>query len=206
MTQQKPIFMVDHIIKKPVSELIWYEFNNKKHPEKQIDMLANSIASFWFLVPILIDENNIIVWWHWRLLAAKKLWMDIVPCIDAKHLTKAQVKKYRILDNRLSDPDLSPYDEANLQQELVEMADPEMFDLFPDIVSPDDMSDNISLPSWEKGEMKTMSFTLHNEQAKEVERAMEIAKNMWDFWDTWNENKNWNAIARVCEIFITQNQ
>lgn len=142
MTKTDQIFMVEKITKKPISELIWYEFNNKKHPQKQIDMLANSISSFWFLVPILIDENNIIVWWHWRLMAAKKLWMEFVPCIDAKHLTKAQVKKYRILDNRLSDPDLSPYDEANLQQELVEMADPEMFDLFPDIVSPDDWSDD----------------------------------------------------------------
>ncbi|MDR3169805.1 MAG: ParB N-terminal domain-containing protein [Candidatus Peribacteria bacterium] len=49
-----------------------YELNNKDHPEEQLEALDYSIMKVGFRAPILIDEKNIILAGHGRLLAAKK--------------------------------------------------------------------------------------------------------------------------------------
>lgn len=113
-----------------IEKLIPYEFNNKIHWENQINRIANSIKEFWFLQPIVIDKNNIVVVWHWRLEWAKKLWLETVPCVRAENLTEQQIKKYRILDNRLNE---SEYDLENLQAELSTLDDFNFWDLEIDI-------------------------------------------------------------------------
>jgi len=49
------------IVYKSTNDLIQYEFNNKVHDEKQIDMICNSISEMGFANPILVDKNNIII-------------------------------------------------------------------------------------------------------------------------------------------------
>lgn len=111
-----------------IDTLIPYERNNKIHDAEQIKKIAKSIKELWFRAPILIDENNIILAGHWRLAAAKKLKLKEVPVIQYTDLTEDQKKKYRLLDNRLSD--LSEYDLENLKIELQELNDERMNDLF----------------------------------------------------------------------------
>lgn len=110
--------------------LIPYEFNNKKHNDKQIDMLCNSIASYWFQNPILIDDKNIVIAGHGRLEAAKKLKLESVPCIVVSWLSDTDIKKLRILDNRIWD--FAEYDKENLFLELEAIADPVIHDMFVD--------------------------------------------------------------------------
>lgn len=114
------IYMPDKIIRVPTIQLVNYEKNNKKHPEEQIARVANSIREYGFLVPILIDTETtrVIVAGHARVAAAKRLMLKEVPCISAEHLTTKQIDSYRIIDNRLSDPDMAPYDKNNLRDEL----------------------------------------------------------------------------------------
>lgn len=112
----------------PLDQLIPYERNNKIHTEEQVKKIAKSIKELWFRAPILIDENNIILAGHGRLAAAKKLKLKEVPVIQYTDLTEEQKKKYRLLDNRLSD--LSEYDLENLKFELQELNDEWMNDLF----------------------------------------------------------------------------
>lgn len=47
-----------------------------------------------------------------------------------------------------------------------------------------------------------MAFTLTEEQAETVRRALALAVDMGPFVDTGNENRNGNALARVCETFL----
>src|SRR5690606_38763460 len=61
------------------------------------------IKNFGFKVPIIIDKDNEIVAGHNRMLAAKKLRMEEVPCIVADDLTEAQVKAFRIADNKTAE-------------------------------------------------------------------------------------------------------
>lgn len=116
------------IVYKSPNDLIQYEFNNKVHDEKQIDMICNSISEMGFANPILVDKNNIIIAWHGRHLAAKKLLLQEVPCIVVDWLTEKQIKKLRIIDNRIGD--FAKYDKQSLKIELTELGDPELFDMF----------------------------------------------------------------------------
>ena len=114
------------IIEKDINELIPYEFNNKVHDEVQINRIANSIREFGFRQPIVIDKNNVVIVWHGRLEWAKKLWLKTVPVEVADDLTDEQIKKYRILDNKLNE---SEYDLANLRLELESLPDMNFWDL-----------------------------------------------------------------------------
>ena len=89
------------IIKKP-DELIPYINNSRKHSDRQIEQVAASIKEFGFLNPVIIDAECGIIAGHCRVLAAKKLGIDNIPCIDARHLTKSQKKAYVIADNKLA--------------------------------------------------------------------------------------------------------
>lgn len=117
--------MLHHI---PIDTLIPYERNNKMHDEAQVKKIAKSIKELWFRAPILVDENFVILAWHGRLSAAKKLKLKEVPVIQYTDLTEDQKKKYRLLDNRLAD--LSDYDLENLKLELQELNDERLNGLF----------------------------------------------------------------------------
>ncbi|MDR1160408.1 MAG: ParB N-terminal domain-containing protein [Syntrophomonadaceae bacterium] len=80
-----------------------YQNNPKKHSEKQVTQIINSIKEFKFNNPLLIDENNVLIAGHGRLLAAKHLNLEKVPAIQLRHLTEAQKRAYRIADNKLTE-------------------------------------------------------------------------------------------------------
>ena len=79
------------IINKKISELKEYE-NNPRDNTSAIEAVANSIKEFGFKVPIIVDNNNIIIAGHTRYKAAISLGLIEVPCIIASDLTPEQVK------------------------------------------------------------------------------------------------------------------
>ena len=85
-----------------VDELTPYE-NNPRNNDKAVDAVAASIKQFGFKQPIVIDANNVVVCGHTRLLAAKKLGINTVPCVVADDLTNEQIRAYRIADNKVSE-------------------------------------------------------------------------------------------------------
>ena len=86
-----------------VDALIPYEHNAKRHPDEQVEHIANSIRQFGFKQPIVIDRDNVVVIGHGRLLAAKKLGMETVPCIMADDLTGDQIRALRLADNKTNE-------------------------------------------------------------------------------------------------------
>ena len=108
-----------------VDVLIPYINNARTHSDDQITQIASSIKEFGFNNPILIDKDNGIIAGHGRLLGAKKLEMEKVPCIRLDHLTEAQRKAYILADNRIALN--SGWDTDILRLELEEIK--EMFDL-----------------------------------------------------------------------------
>lgn len=85
-----------------ISQIHPYE-NNPRNNEAAIEPVAQSIKSFGFRVPILIDQKGTIIAGHTRYEAAKRLGMDKVPCILVDDLTDAQIRAYRIADNKVSE-------------------------------------------------------------------------------------------------------
>jgi hypothetical protein len=64
--------------------------NPRLHSRKQVLQIANSIASFGFNVPVLIDAEQSVIAGHGRVLAAKQLGWTEVPVIAIEHLDAAQ--------------------------------------------------------------------------------------------------------------------
>ena len=101
-----------------ISDLKPYEKNPRKNDEAA-KYVAESIKSFGFKVPIVIDKDNIIVAGHTRYKAAKKLKLKEVPCIIADDLTDKQVKAYRLADNKVAE--MSEWDFDLLNEELEDL-------------------------------------------------------------------------------------
>ena len=103
-----------------LEDLKVYE-NNPRINDKAIKYVANSIKKFGFLVPIVIDKNNVIVCGHTRYLASKELNLKFVPCIRVENLTPKQIKAFRIADNKIHEK--SSWDNDLLKKELTQLQD-----------------------------------------------------------------------------------
>ena len=86
----------------PIDALVPYARNARTHSEAQVAQIAGSIREFGFLAPVLIDGDNGIIAGHGRVMAARMLGMDKVPCVVADHLTETQKRAYIIADNKLA--------------------------------------------------------------------------------------------------------
>jgi ParB-like chromosome segregation protein Spo0J len=84
----------------PIDKPIPYARNSRKIPERAIDKVAASITEFGWRQAIVVDKDGVIICGHTRLLAARKLALKQVPVHVADNLTPAQVKAYRLMDNR----------------------------------------------------------------------------------------------------------
>lgn len=111
------------IIEKQVSELIPYE-QNPRNNDSAVDYVANSIREYGFKVPIVIDENNVIVAGHTRLKAAKKIGFSTVPCVYVNGLSEDEINAYRIADNRTAE--FAGWKMKLLDEELKELCDFDM--------------------------------------------------------------------------------
>ena len=76
--------------------------NARIHNNKQIKQLAESIRSFGFTNPLLVDEVNNIIAGHGRLEAAKLLKMAEVPVIRLKGLSAQQKRALMLADNKIA--------------------------------------------------------------------------------------------------------
>lgn len=108
------------LIQVPLTSIIPYEYNGRKHPQEQIDRIANSINEFGFNQPILLDEKNVILAGHGRFLAAQKLKLKTIPCIFQVNLSEVQKKAYRILDNKLAHDSEWEFDALGLDLSFLE--------------------------------------------------------------------------------------
>jgi len=106
----------DAVERWPIDRLEPYARNARMHGDDQVARIAASMVEFGWTVPVLIDGDGGVIAGHGRLLAARRLGLDSVPVIRLEHLTPAQVRAYRIADNRLTD--LGAWDDEILASEL----------------------------------------------------------------------------------------
>jgi DNA modification methylase len=104
-----------------------YDKNAKKHPTKQVDLLAKLIRDHGFDQPIVVDKQGVIIKGHGRLLAAQQLGMKAVPVIVRDDLTQAQVRAARIADNKVAE--MGSWDMDMLIDDVKDAMELESFDL-----------------------------------------------------------------------------
>ena len=192
------------------ASLIPYARNAKKHDASQVAKLAGSIREFGFNNPVLIDADNGIIAGHGRVLAAQSLNLETVPCIRLGHLTDTQRRAYILADNRLAEIG-GGWDEEMLKLELADLAAAELDVTELGFLDSDagvlDVSET-QLPELESGDRQPFqqkTFTLHDEQAEEIDAAISKAKEMGHGQSAVNENSNGNALAFICQSFNRAN-
>ncbi len=130
---RKAIIMKIEVL--PTDKIIPYARNPRRN-EHAVAKVAGSIKEFGFRQPIVVDTEMVIIVGHTRLLAAQQLGMKKVPVHIAEGLTPAQIKAYRLADNRTHEE--AEWDEGLLALELGELKE---FDFDLDITGfdPDEL-------------------------------------------------------------------
>jgi DNA modification methylase len=105
----------------PIERPVEYARNARKITPAAVDKVAASIQEFGFRQPIVVDRDGVIIVGHVRLRAAKQLRLTEVPVHVAANLTPAQVKAYRLMDNRSHEE--VAWDMEMLGAELLELKD-----------------------------------------------------------------------------------
>lgn len=192
-----------------IEKLIPYANNSRLHSDEQVLQIASSIKEFGFLNPIIVDGENGIIAGHGRVMAAKKLGIEELPCVDASHLSEAQKKAYVIADNKLAlnaewDDEILRIEfdalkELDFNLELTGFSIDEIdgldFDAGDEVGMPD-------LPDGEKEPFQQKTFMLHDEQAAIVDDAVTLARTNPLVDTGLNENGNGNALALICQQWL----
>lgn len=90
---------IEHL---PIGGLIPYARNSRTHSDEQVAQIAASIREFGFTNPVLIDAEGGIIAGHGRVMGARQLGMETIPCLRLGHLSEAQKRAYIIADNKLA--------------------------------------------------------------------------------------------------------
>lgn len=188
-----------------INEIKQYENNAKIHTPEQVEQIKNSIKEFGNNDPIAIDENNIIIEGHGRYIALQELGYKEVEVIRLNHLSEEQKKAYMLVHNKLTMN--TDFDFELLSEELSNILDFDMgefgFDI--EILDPEELDDNFSLPDGDKEDLEQMTFTLHTKQAELIKYAIETIMNNEEIEETFgNTNKNGNALYEVIRQWAEQ--
>lgn len=194
-----------------IEKLIPYARNSRTHSDEQVAQIAASIKEFGFTNPVLIDADGGIIAGHGRVMAARKLGIEIIPCIELAHLTETQKKAYVIADNKLALN--AGWDEELLRLEFDEL-EQAGFDLELTGFSLDEIgalqfdsdceTDMPALKDGDKEPYQQKTFTLHDEQAQVVDDAITMARKHPLVDSDLNENSNGNALALICEQWLRE--
>lgn len=119
----------NQIVMKKINEIKPYVRNPRKN-DKTVDLLVQVIPKVGFNVPLVIDEQGVIVKGHARFTAAIRLGMTELPCIIT-HADEEAIKADRITDNKISefsewvnDELLHEIDMLNIDIDFTEMGFP----------------------------------------------------------------------------------
>lgn len=214
-----------------LSELTFDPRNARKHNPRNIGMIAESLQQFGPARSIAINPENVILAGNGVAEAAAQIGVEHVRVYDRatgilepeppdgapyifavriSGLTPEQETLYALADNRTTD--LSEFDADMLQAFMEDGIDLDQF-WFPEeldrvlsgLPGDDQWGDAFgSLPDGDKSPFQQMTFTVSDEQAEQVSAALTAAKQVGPFVDTGNENSNGNALARICETYLTR--
>lgn len=166
----------NQIVMKKLSEIKPYVRNPRKN-EKTVELLCKIIPKVGFNVPLVIDENGIIVKGHARFTAAIRLGMTELPCI-VTHADPEAIKADRIADNKISEFSewvneelMHELDALNFDFDFSELGFPKMD--FDDIPTAEDFEPDHAGEISEEERQKLYAEFLER-QAKESEQEVQM--------------------------------
>lgn len=174
--------------------------NNPRINDNAVEAVMESIKQCEYIAPIIVDEEGIILAGHTRFKALKELGKTDVEVMQVGGLSEEQKRKYRILDNKTNE--LAMWD-FNLLALEIEDLDFDGFDFGFDYEMDEGYGTDFELPDGEKGDIRQITFYLHEEQAGLIEYAMSIVADQ--VYETFgNQSKAGNELYEVVRQWAEQ--
>jgi len=180
--------------------------NARTHDEANIEAIAASLKEFGQLKPVVANRRNgQLLAGNGTLEAARRLGWTHLAVVWGEYDAKAQ-RGFSVADNRTAE--LAGWnDELLLEQiDLLREETPDLAAALQlaDLANAWDVpaGEMPPLPEGDRAPFQQMTFTLHDDQAAEVKRALDAAKKEGPFLETGNENSNGNALARIVEHYL----
>jgi len=107
------------VVPRAVDSLVPYARNANTHSDYQIKLIADSMERVGWTNPILIHPDGDIIAGHGRVMAAERLGLQHVPCIELDGVDKNDLRAYVLADNQLAN--LAHWDHEMLALELGEL-------------------------------------------------------------------------------------
>lgn len=85
-----------------IDDLIPYAMNARTHSPEQVEQIARSIGEFGWTNPVLVDGSDGVIAGHGRILAARMLGIEEIPCIVIPDLDETQRRALVLADNQLA--------------------------------------------------------------------------------------------------------
>lgn len=184
--------------------------NARKHGERNIQAIVESLNRFGQQKPIVIDKSNCVRAGNGTLEAARSLGWTHLDCV-VTDLAGVDAVAYAIADNRTAE--LAEWDTEILAAELESLqsdglleaagfADEELKALAESIgMFNANESEPPQLADGDREPYRQMTFTVHDSQFESIDSALKKAKAEGGGESVVNENSNGNALAFVCEAF-----
>lgn len=184
-----------------LSEIKLNPDNPRTIGKKEMDLLVKSLQDFPDMLKlreIVVDETMTVLGGNMRLLALKKSGAKEATAKIVTGLTKEQKREFVIKDN-------SSFGSWDMDALANAWGDLPLADWGVDL--PDDWLGNIDgidapeLKDGDRAPFQQMTFTLHDEQAEELNAAIKKAKNEGGSTSSINENSNGNALYFIAQRF-----
>ena len=188
--------------------------NVRLHDARNLDSIKASLKTFGQVEPLVVQKGTgKVIGGNGRLQAMRELGWTEAMIVEVQ-LSESQATALAIALNRSAE--LAAWDQNGLAQ-LLHSLEIEEWDLDSLGFNDEDLAkmrvgedaaplgDEAfgSLPAGEKKPFQQMSFVLHESQVEQVERALKTAVDLGPFASE-NTNRYGNALARICETFLTQ--
>lgn len=186
--------------------------HHPKNPRKgDVKSITESIEHNGFYGVVVAQKSTgYVLAGNHRMMAAKAAGLNSIP-VAYVDVDDATALKILLADNRTND--LATYDNKELAELLADVSntiglDGTGFDeafldgLIGELSNTPTIAEAFgNLCQDETREIQQMAFVLHDSQIEVVKRALEIALKTHSDSDV-NQNKNGNALARICEVFL----
>lgn len=143
----------------PISALKPYPRNPRTHTKKQLRQIADSILTFGWTNPILVDAEGGVIAGHGRLEAAKLLKLDRVPVIRIEDMSAAQRRAYLLADNKLAE-------NAGWDRELLGLELQGLLEMDPDF--------EVTITGFDMGSIDVLIGDLDDETEEEANRVPDL--------------------------------
>lgn len=187
-------------------DLIPQEDNPRKISKAQADRLLESFDEYNQVETLAIGPDGKIYNGHQRyyvLLAHGDLDLQVDVRVASRALTDEEWQRLTVYLHRgtVGDWDFEALKGWDTGKLLEWGFEEEELGIMP---SSDEWADAFaSVPDGDRAPFQQMTFTLHDSQVEQVKQALGISKGLGEFVDSPNENSNGNALARICETFLT---